>query len=182
MPVWLTAVVVPLVAVSVSLAAQLFFKWVPETKDQKRHLKRVGWWALDIFALSVTAASILSLAHYGGPVTPLFVIGVASSIGALVFNVILCGFRRFVLDGLLKKHIELFQLLVEETGQHSKAIKRHRCAFCLIVSETALAPKTTQSLLCLLSLDAALPRTLEADCQGRTDSGRVCPVDTSPIA
>jgi len=72
----LLTIVSILIALS-ALVAQFYFKWVPDPEDQKRHVKRVGAWAWNIFTLGSPVACLFTLSMHKDPITPGFVIEVA---------------------------------------------------------------------------------------------------------
>ena len=84
----------PIFILTANLAAQFYFKWVPDINDQKRHLRTGGWWALDIVSVGSLFGILYNLAGTEGPVTHGFVVAVAVTASLCVLSIVVIGIRR----------------------------------------------------------------------------------------
>ena len=157
MPNWMTAVVVPVAIVLLNLAAQFYFKWVPDVEDQKRHLTRAFWWAADILSFVWMGYWLYAYAHSKQAVTPVFVVVVSFTTASLAFCAIMIFFRRSILNGLLRQHFDHFGRLLDHEDKnmeirdlHLKATKQHRDALCTLSNDPNLSPETAQALRAIL--------------------------------
>ena len=161
---WIS-IVISLCAVAANLFVQFYSRFVPDIEDQKRHLKWLWWWTVDILAIAGQIYAVCTLAQSKGPVTRLFVTGVAFSMSCLTFSFVLLGFRRFILAGIMQKALDNFGSLVEHSAHHldqtgvlvratEKLIETsdlHSDALRAIAADHNLSPETVQTLQGLLS-------------------------------
>jgi hypothetical protein len=137
---------------------------VPDIEDRKRYLKQGGSWAFDILTLGGQVFSLYLLTEHKGPVTPNFVVGTALSAGCLVLCLIVFGFQRWILDGLIRRIMDNFGQLLNATGQHLDhtgtlidhagrliaIAERHSDALHLLASDPNLSDETVQALRTIL--------------------------------
>jgi len=60
MCVWLP-VLIAIFTVSAGIAAQFYFKWVPDVEEQKRHLRSGFWWTVDVIGIGGRLGSLIAL-------------------------------------------------------------------------------------------------------------------------
>jgi hypothetical protein len=164
MPTWVVTAVISVVLALINLGAQFFFNLVPDIEDRKRYLKQGGSWAFDILTLGGQVFSLYLLTKHNGPVTPNFVVGAALSAGCLVLCLILFGFRRWILDGLIRgilddlfrlsdntgQHLDYTGRLIDFTGRHIAITEQLSEALRLLASDPNLANETIQALRTIL--------------------------------
>ena len=172
MPAWVPAVAVPFVIAFTSLAAQFYFKWVPDVEEQKRHLRQARTWAADILGLALQAASLYALLQGKGPVTRGFVVGAALTVSCSFVCVLLIVFRRWFLEGFMERFLHNFERLMDQTGQHISVTGRHievteqhKRALQLIATDPNLSRETVRELRAILLPpgDPASPLALVSD-------------------
>ena len=101
MPIWVPTAISIFFGLA-GICATFYFKWVPDIEVQKRHMKGLGWWLLDLVTLGAQITSTYLLAQHKGPVTSAFVVATALIVDGLVLCIVLFGFRRRVLRFLPK--------------------------------------------------------------------------------
>ncbi len=94
---WLLSFLGIIVAL-ISLAAQFYFRWVPDVEEQKRHVKRAFGWCLDFSVFSLLVLNFVLEASRKGPVTPFFVVEVAVNVGIATLYLVLFFYRRWSLE------------------------------------------------------------------------------------
>jgi hypothetical protein len=161
MSTWITAAALLIAAIGV--VAQIYFNFVPDLNAQKRQLKKAAWWAWDILGVGAQGYCIYFLAHYKGPVTVGFVVEVALVFSGLALNAVLVLLRR-LLAGLLEKHLDNFEhlldvtdkhvgsfgQLVHQAGRHIEITGQLQQALLVIRDDSNLSADTTQALRMIL--------------------------------
>jgi hypothetical protein len=166
MPTWITAVTVPLVIALANLFALFYFKWVPNVDEQKRHIKRAAWLALDVLTLAIQVASLWFLAtHVHGPVTPMTTVAIALSAGCFFFCVIVTIIRRWLLR-LIERLIDGNENLLDNSDRilnnadrHLTITERQGDALRTIADDPVLSIETARAVRALLGSreDASSP-------------------------
>ena len=159
MPTWVMSAIGVVVAIC-GIAAQFYFRWVPDIEVQKRHVKRAVSWASDILTLAAQVAALYFLvAHVKGPVTPGIVVEIAAYACVIVFCVLLTVIRRGVL-ALFERHLDTFCRLLDNTDQnlkntskHLAITEQHRDALRVIADDPNLSIETARALQRLLGGD-----------------------------
>lgn len=151
MPTWIPAVVVPFVAILTNLAAQFYFKLVPDIKDQKRHLKQTSFWAMDILGICVQVGCVAFFFRSNSPVTPQFVVLAAWSMSCLFFYVAQVGYRRQLLDGILKRNLERIGKLTDIDMAQIGLLTQHRRALEMLANDTGVSSETAEAVRDALS-------------------------------
>jgi hypothetical protein len=157
MPGWAIAVVVQVVLAVAAIAAQFYFKWVPDVETQKRHMKWAAWWLLDIASVASIVAAAISLVRDQGPITRSFVLGSALVASVGCFTTLTIVFRRFVLGGLTDKQLKVTGKLVEIVTEQTELDKQFRYALCLLANDPRLSDETSRAVQKVLSIKRAAP-------------------------
>jgi hypothetical protein len=134
MPIWVTAVLIPLLIAATNLAAQFYFKLVPNTEDQKRHLKTAGAWALDIIGFAIQGYGLYLIAQRKQAVTPGYVLTVAACACATTLGIVSFAYRRLegprqmrsmhVLMNVFDDHFTLIKGQSEILAEHTRILER----------------------------------------------------------
>ncbi len=166
MPIWVTAIIIPAVIALANIATLFFFKWVPEVENQKRYLKRAGFWVMGILTVGAQGTVLYFLSQpKGGVVTPRFVVSVALAASGAVFCAILIVYRRWILGGLMESSLDVFGRLIDNTSRqsdnfgwllkftdrHVAETERHEEALRLLSCDPNLSAETVQALRALLN-------------------------------
>jgi hypothetical protein len=102
---WVRYLGVPLLICAVTLVAQIYFKWVPQVEDQKRHLRRAGLslWHVIFGASQIFAFSALALSKR--PVQGVEVVCAALIAGLGATYISLLVLKRLVLP-VIGRHLD----------------------------------------------------------------------------
>ena len=153
MPNWITSVVVPVGILVLTLAAQFYFKWVPNIEDQKRHARAAAGLAADFLCVGGSATWLYALAQRNGPVTPAFVVEVSLSTACVCFVIVIIVIDKFLSGKHVKSIIEAFnqQLSVlkvnaDHTGRIIGIAEKHDAALRCIAEDTQLSAETNKKL------------------------------------
>ena len=84
-----------------SLIAQFYMKWVPDAKDQKRHLKRVGFWLWNVSVFAILGFDFYLFSREKGPINAGFVLNVAAVTGLTALYATLLVIKYLVLSLML---------------------------------------------------------------------------------
>jgi hypothetical protein len=139
MPSWVISITVPLVILFVNIAAQFYFRWVPNIEDQKRHLKTIGSRFMDVISFVAVAYWLYGLTRRGEPVTPWFVVEVSLAATCLCFVVVMNVVLRLV--DLTSDHV---RRLISLAWMYREALVR-------IGKDPALSAETVRELEVILN-------------------------------
>lgn len=153
MPTWVTGILVPFIIASVTIAAQFYFKWVPNVEEQKRHVRMATSWLADILLVLASIWWLWRFTKHQGPVTPGFVVEVSLAGENLGFVVILVAANRFIsgktfrrfMDGI-RGHLGLTERNIDHTGRLIEIAKVHSDALLILANDLQLSPNAAKAL------------------------------------
>lgn len=162
MPTWITGVLVPLTILCATLTANFYFKWVPDVEEQKRHLRAMGGWLIDILALVSSCFWLYGFTQRKAAVTPGFVVEVSLAAVCLCSVVLLVLAERILSSKTCRKifevltgHLSVTTQSVDALGTLAMIAERHTQALARIAEDSRLSRATQDALQEILQLETA---------------------------
>jgi hypothetical protein len=166
---WIAVAISPTIALLI-FAFNVHSRFVPDIDTQKRQLMRFGLWVAGILAVGSQVNGIYALAHSTRPVTPGFVMDVASSVGGFAFT--LTCFAAIYLIKLLDRFLTLYlkgrdvdegfwdlqKKHVAVTGQMQESIEQNCDAIELLASQPGISPEIASKIRALLITHNSMKR------------------------
>ena len=137
-----------------------YVRFYPDVNTQKRHLKLFGLAVWILATVGFQVLSIYKIAHSGKPVTPDFVVEVASDFGALIFNLVIIYSLLFLRAlGLFvnlyrtnsETDNELRGRMIGIAEKHLAAIQRSADAIVVLATQPGIDPETAGRVRALMT-------------------------------
>jgi len=121
-----------------SLIAQFYIKWVPDVKDQRRHLKRAGIWLWNVTVFALQGFDFYLFSRDKGPITAGFVLTVALftvltvlyatvlAFNYLVLNLIVGGERGLGILGVIEGMLRALETLSSDPNLSDETVQNLR--------------------------------------------------------
>ncbi len=158
------SVLMTILALAANVGMQFYFKWVPDTKDQKRHVKSALTWLLNITFFALFGVDLYLLSRHKGPVDAGFVLRAVMLASLAVFYLIALIALRFtnLLFPLHRLSGDLYHDLVGLDKSLIGMIKDLVMAMELLARDPNLSKETTRALHVLLYGDRESTPQLES--------------------
>jgi hypothetical protein len=142
----LVALSVPVVLYLVNVFVKFYFKWVPDVDRQKRQIKKVSCWLLDIFMIGTGVLGVCFFAQISVLNMQQYVLKVSFVMSCTVLNITLILFRRY--SSYIYGPSE--QSGLGHTTSVVGLMKGQIKALCILSNDPNLAPETSHALKTLL--------------------------------
>jgi hypothetical protein len=158
MPTWIiSGIFVPFAVLVATLGSQLFFRWVPDAEEQKRHVRNTAVLVVEIASVALQVYFFYANIRYKGPVNAAFVTQVAFDSACTCFVLVGILLRRMVMSDLIGGlQDDLFTLLkhfgrnMDHTGRLIGIAELHKEALRCIASDPNLSAGTIEALRAIL--------------------------------